>query len=88
MAQLTIDGIYRNGQVELSEMPVGVDESRVKVTFINETEDEAAAKRRAAGRKLIELLQQGASYGGDKFNREEIYEERMQELDRRRGVVG
>ncbi|NMG21996.1 hypothetical protein [Brasilonema bromeliae] len=30
----TIEGIYRNGKIELTEMPQGITESRVFVTFL------------------------------------------------------
>ncbi len=32
----SIEGIYRNGKVELLEIPTGVDEARVIVTFLPE----------------------------------------------------
>jgi hypothetical protein len=32
----SIEGIYRNGKIELSETPTGVDEARVIVTFVSE----------------------------------------------------
>lgn len=31
----TVEGIYRQGKIELLEMPVGVHESRVLVTFLS-----------------------------------------------------
>jgi hypothetical protein len=31
----TVEGIYRNGKVELLETPVNVEESRVIVTFFD-----------------------------------------------------
>jgi hypothetical protein len=30
----TIEGIYRNGKIELTEIPQGITESRVFVTFL------------------------------------------------------
>ncbi|HEX8843351.1 MAG TPA: hypothetical protein VF791_01845 [Pyrinomonadaceae bacterium] len=32
----TIEGIYRNGKIELLETPPDVDEARVVVTFVNQ----------------------------------------------------
>ncbi|HBB93979.1 MAG TPA: hypothetical protein DC054_01190 [Blastocatellia bacterium] len=47
----SIEGIYRNGKIELSETPTDVEEARVIVTFVSENSidlsdrglDEAAA---------------------------------------------
>ena len=41
----TVEGIYRDGKVELLEVPDGVDEARVVVTFL----DEAAVDLRERG---------------------------------------
>ena len=30
----TIEGVFRNGKIELAETPLGVDEARVIVTFL------------------------------------------------------
>ncbi|HWN11403.1 MAG TPA: hypothetical protein VNO50_19400 [Pyrinomonadaceae bacterium] len=30
----TVEGVFRNGRIELSETPLNVDESRVIVTFL------------------------------------------------------
>ncbi|MEP7039734.1 MAG: hypothetical protein ABI891_15480 [Acidobacteriota bacterium] len=35
---LTIEGIYKNGQVILTEMPVEVHESKVLITFLDTKE--------------------------------------------------
>ena len=32
----TVEGVFRNGKVELTETPVGVDDARVLVTFLPE----------------------------------------------------
>lgn len=35
----TVEGIYRNGQIELAEVPAEVTEARVMVTFLPLTPD-------------------------------------------------
>jgi len=42
-----------------------------------------AEKRKAAGERALARMKAGINFGGEKFNREEIYEERMRELDER-----
>jgi hypothetical protein len=37
MELVTVEGVYRNGQIELSERPDGMDQARVMVTFLPET---------------------------------------------------
>ena len=36
----TVEGVYKNGQVELLEKPVGVQESRIIVTFLEPKREE------------------------------------------------
>jgi hypothetical protein len=33
----TVEGVYKKGKIELLEVPVGVDESRVLVTFFTKS---------------------------------------------------
>jgi hypothetical protein len=119
MPSLTIDGVYENGHVELSERPAGIERARVKVEFLpveeatnGQFEDDERQKaierlfarmekgynlgggpyyinradlydernvaaRRAAGERLLEQMRKGINFGGEKFNREELYEERL-----------
>ena len=84
MALLTLEGIYEDGQIALGEKPVGVHRARVMVTFL--PEDDPATKeaaRRAAGARMIAQMKEGLDFGGS-FDRAEIYEERMRQLDERR----
>jgi len=30
----TVEGIYKQGQIKLNEMPVGIEETRVLITFL------------------------------------------------------
>lgn len=79
---LTVDGVYENGRVELMEEPEGVEKARVRVTFfLNEQED----SREAARQRAFARMRAGIDFGGVKFDRAELYAERMQELDARRG---
>jgi hypothetical protein len=38
MDMMTIEGVYRNGRVELAEYPEGVEQAKVVVTFLAEAE--------------------------------------------------
>jgi hypothetical protein len=84
---LTISGVYRDGKVELSQRPEGLGENAsVLVTFLPEPEasrpepadqadDAAEAARRAAGKRLLEMLKKGIDLGGPPYpKREELYD--------------
>ena len=85
MAKLTIKGIYEDGKIELEEMPTGVKRARVRVTFLPESAADDKAERSAARLRAFDRMRVGIDFGGEKFNRDEIYEVRMAELDARRG---
>jgi hypothetical protein len=40
----SIEGIYRNGKIELLETPTDVDEARVIVTFVSESSIDLSAR--------------------------------------------
>jgi hypothetical protein len=87
MALLSIEGIYKNGKIELLETPDGVEGARVFVTFLPISEEEQAESKRQrqeARERALTRMESGFDFGGQKFNRAEIYEERMQELEERR----
>ena len=89
MAMVTLEGVYADGKIELDERPKGVTRARVHVTFLPDptvADDEARklAERREAGLRLLATMRAGIDFGGEKFNREEIYDDRMNELDSRR----
>ncbi|HZP83549.1 MAG TPA: hypothetical protein VFB21_18030 [Chthonomonadaceae bacterium] len=87
MALLAVEGVYENGKVERKERPEGIKYARVIVIFMPDglvTDEEAEQRRREARERLIARMEKGIDFGGQKFNREEIYEERMQELEERR----
>lgn len=84
---MTITGVYRDGEIELSERPEGLDgPAPVLVTFVTEearigpapavqpADDEAEA-RRSAGRRLMEMLREGIDLGGPPYpRREELHD--------------
>jgi hypothetical protein len=86
MALLAVEGVYRDGMVELDERPPGLAEARVIVTFLPESANgvqggEVELKRRQeAGDRLLARLEAGIDFGGEKFNREEIYAERLDRI--------
>ncbi len=86
MDTLTIDGVYEDGTIKLSERPVGLTRARVRVTFISESDETSAAdEREAACRRAFEQMRDGIDFGGERFDRDELYEERLRELETRQG---
>lgn len=106
-AMETIEGIYRNGRVELSKQPRNADNTRVVVTFTQvpatpfDTSVAPAAasaitpgvshplpagpERDVAVEELLAEMEAGIDFGGaPSLGREEIYNERADELERRR----
>ena len=88
MALVAVEGVYRHGVIELAERPNGVQEARVVVTFLPIGSDAEAAlkdtEREAARQRVFERMERGIDFKGYRFSREQIYEERLQELEERR----
>jgi hypothetical protein len=84
MSLLTVEGDYKDGRVELAERPAGIGPSaRVLVTFLSEEVAEEQSRhakiqeqaRRAAGRRLLALIEKGVDLGGPPYpKREELYD--------------
>lgn len=56
----TVEGVFRDGRIELREAPPGVEGTRVIVTFLPESSESGAASPRSvseANRRMIGLLQ-------------------------------
>ncbi|HKI05292.1 MAG TPA: hypothetical protein VKK31_25145 [Thermoanaerobaculia bacterium] len=56
----TVEGVFRDGRVELREAPPGVEEARVIVTFLPESPESGAASlglASEANRRVLALLQ-------------------------------
>lgn len=92
MGLVAVEGIYEDGRVELAEHPAGIGRSRVIVTFIPGPVDNGGPDpenpetlRQAAAERMLERMRRGINFGGGKFDREELYEERMNTLEERRG---
>jgi hypothetical protein len=86
MSQLVVDGLYENGVIVLGGRPRGVKRARVRVRFLPDDQpiastEQKAADRRDAIKRMLETMQAGIDFGGERFNRDEIYEDRMTELD-------
>ena len=83
MALLALEGVYEDGKIELKEQPAGVRKARVVVTFLPEEESATKeAARSAAAHRMIARMRKGINFGGEKFNREEVYEERIDRIAR------
>jgi hypothetical protein len=68
-----IEGIYKDGQVELLEQPEGLREARVIVTFLPLTTPEGA--RGEARGRMLARMRAGLSLGGPPYpTRDEIYD--------------
>ena len=79
MALLTVEGVYRDGRVELAETPTGIKEAPVMVVFLprdtGRGESEGAhTARRAAGERLLARMRKGFRLGGGRpyQNRSEL----------------
>ena len=83
MDTLVLEGTYRDGTIELDEQPAGVKRARVRVTFLPEADPAEAEAQEAARQRAFDRMRAGIDFGGEKFNRNEIYEERMRELEDR-----
>ncbi len=67
--------------MELDQKPVGIERARVKVVFDAGSGDRAETKREAAVKRMLARMRQGINFGDYKFDRSEIYEERINELE-------
>lgn len=83
MALLTVEGIFRDGKVELTETPPNMEsESRVLVTFLTGSASVAADNqsatqetREAAIGRMLKRMEEGLPLGGPPYpKREEIYD--------------
>jgi hypothetical protein len=90
---LTVQGIYKDGKIELTERPSGVgNEARVLVTFLtdegtgqppNEAQS-AEEARREAGRRLLARMEKGIHFGGPPYPKREELHDRVYRFDTRR----
>ena len=68
-----VEGIYKDGEVELLEQPEGLQEARVIVTFLPLTP--AGPSREEARNRMLNRMRAGIPLGGPPYpRREEIYE--------------
>ena len=84
MTMITVEGVYRDGRVELPERPAGIGEpTPVLVTFLTpelaERRDELAraceSARLDATERFLARLSKGIAFGGPPYpKREELYD--------------
>lgn len=68
----TVEGVYKDGEVELLERPDGLREARVIVTFLPLTPAEPS--RREARDRMLDRMRAGIPLGDPPYPmREEIY---------------
>lgn len=74
----TVEGVFRNGEIELAEIPPGIEEARVIVIFMpkpSEQTNVSAEEREAARKRSLERMEQGYDLGGPPYpKREELYD--------------
>ena len=73
----TVKGVYRDGHVVLLEIPKGVDEANVIVTFPDDVvlADEAAVTQAKRGFALTQLREGGWNLGGAPYpTRDELHD--------------
>ena len=80
MAVMTLEGIYRDGKIELENVPEGTERARVRGTFFPEQNSQEAITHEAARQRAFARMREGIHIGDVKFDRTEIYEDRMREL--------
>jgi hypothetical protein len=71
----------------MPERPSNISQSKVCVTFIAGAEamgDEASRRRMEVSERLFASMCQGPNFGGEAFDRAEIYEQRIMDLEARR----
>jgi hypothetical protein len=81
MTMVAVEGVYRNGRVELKEEPAGLEEAPVLVVFLTRTaagtgglemDPEERERRRQAA---FARMEQGIDLGGPPYpKREELYD--------------
>jgi|GEM_PF-644763 len=49
----TVEGIYKNGTIQLSEIPPNISESKVLITFVNTELDTEPEKKTSNSSKMI-----------------------------------
>jgi hypothetical protein len=68
-----VEGIYKDGEVELLERPEGLREARVVVTFLPPASNELS--REEARDRMLSRMRAGIPLGGAPYpRREEIYD--------------
>jgi hypothetical protein len=81
MAQLTIEGIYENGRVELEEKPRGVERARVVVTFLTPVSIPNDDRREDLRQRFLARLDRGVDFGANPLpTREDLYADRLQQF--------
>jgi hypothetical protein len=79
MSLLTVEGIYKDGKIELSELPGTVESpARVLVTFLPaEVPPAGESDREELRRRAFARMREGIDLGGPPYpSREEIYDRR------------
>ena len=78
MSVRTIEGTYKDGKVELSEMPEGVEEAHVLMTFFPPEHAVDERRREALRLRFLDRLKRGVDFGTEPLPTwEELYAERL-----------
>lgn len=68
----TIQGVYRNGKIELLKQPIDAEDTRVLVTFLRA---KSGPRRDASVKALFDEMDKGINLGGGPYpKREELYD--------------
>jgi len=77
MTLLTLEGIYEDGAIQLTEQPQGVKRSRVVVTFLPEMVPNSEI-REVLRRRFLARLEHGVDFGSEPLpTREDLYADRL-----------
>jgi hypothetical protein len=80
MALLAVEGFYKDGKIELTEQPTGIQEAPVMVVFLSgngqrTSEPEDADSREVRRQRAFAQMREGLDLGGPPYpKREELYD--------------
>ena len=73
-----IEGHYKNGRIDLAEIPADIREANVIVTFLPPIQQEQKTASEVLRQKFLSRLEQGIDFGSAPLpTREEIYADRI-----------
>ncbi len=85
---VTLEGIYKDGQIKLLEYPTGVSEARVLVTLLPKTQEAPRTPRKIAGLLARKVKLEGTSIDPVNQALDELKRERAVHLQKLDKILG